>query len=152
MNYHNPSIWHTTYFLCGKKIAFSILKTFWIVFCSSFSKKVPTDFSPLRSLITYVHGTIFLTFLITKVSSDEFGVYALAKMFLYFYILTWSPILNSGSLSLTFLPKLIYVLSLTSIGFTLIVLWYALLYLLTIYYIVNQNTHFSILRSCIRRI
>ena len=44
--------------------------------------------SPLRSLITYVHGTVFLAFLITKTSSDQFGVYNLAKMFFYFNILT----------------------------------------------------------------
>ena len=37
--------------------------------------------SPLRSLITYVNGTVFLTFLITETSSDKFGVYPLAKIF-----------------------------------------------------------------------
>ena len=37
--------------------------------------------SPLRSLITYVHGTAFLTSLITK-TWDQSGVYSLAKIFL----------------------------------------------------------------------
>ena len=37
--------------------------------------------SPLRSLITYVHGTVFLILLITKTSSDLFGVQPFPKMF-----------------------------------------------------------------------
>ena len=43
---------------------------------------------PLRSLITYVHGTVFLILLTTKTSSDQFGVYPLAKIFLYLEIVT----------------------------------------------------------------
>ena len=39
-------------------------------------------------------------FLITKSSSDQFGVCPLAKMFVYMEILTWSPTLNLGSFSL----------------------------------------------------
>ena len=31
-----------------------------------------------------------------KTSSDQFGAYSLAKIFLYFEILTWSPSLNLG--------------------------------------------------------
>ena len=54
-------------------ITFFILNSFWFVFCSSFSKKVPIISSPLRPLIAYVHGTLFLNFLITKASSDQFG-------------------------------------------------------------------------------
>ena len=50
--------------------------------------------------MTYVHGTVFLTSLIRKTSSDQFGVYRLAKIFLYFDVLTRSPTLNLGSLSL----------------------------------------------------
>ena len=34
---------------------------------------VPAILSPLRSLITYVHRTVFLTFVITKTSLDQFG-------------------------------------------------------------------------------
>ena len=56
----------------------------------------------------------------------------LAKAFLYFDILTWSQTWNLESWSLTYLPKSIYLISLTSISFILIVLWYVLLYLLTI--------------------
>ena len=51
-------------------------------------------YAPFRSLITYVHGTVFLIFLITEISSDQFGVQPLAKMFLYFDILIRSPTLN----------------------------------------------------------
>ena len=42
--------------------------------------------------------TVFLTFLITKTSSGQFGVYPLAKIFLYLEILTCSATLNFGSL------------------------------------------------------
>ena len=48
-------------------------------------------------------------------------------MFLYFVILTMSPILNLGPLSLLYL-----LFDFTSTSFILIVLWYVLLYLLTI--------------------
>ena len=34
--------------------------------------------SPLRSLVTYVHGTVFLVLVITKTSSDQLEVYPLA--------------------------------------------------------------------------
>ena len=35
--------------------------------------------SPFRSLIAYVHGTVFLILLITKISADQFGVYLFSK-------------------------------------------------------------------------
>ena len=74
----------------------------WFVFCNSFSKNVPIISSPLKSLITYHHGTVFLTSLITNTSSDQFRTYPLAKMFLHYDILTWSPTLNLGSFLLFF--------------------------------------------------
>ena len=100
MNYQNLFIWLIIYHLFFL-ISCSILNSCLSVFCISFSKIVPIISSPLRSLITYVQGTAFLTFLITKTSSDQFGVYHLAKIFFYFEILTWPPTLNLGSLSLT---------------------------------------------------
>ena len=65
-------------------------------------------------------------FLITKTSSKQFGAYHLRKMFLYFDILTWSPILNLRSLS-------ILSLHLTLTGFLLIVSWNILLYVFMSY-------------------
>ena len=59
----------------------------------------------------------FLTFLITKTSSDRFGTKPFAKICLYFDILTISPILNLGSLVLIPLIELIYVSDFTSTGF-----------------------------------
>ena len=77
----------------------------------------------------YVHGNVFLTFLITKTSLekfrvyvflyvliaktsfDKFEVYRLGKIILYFEILTWSPTLTLGFLSLSSLPKSMYILS-----------------------------------------
>ena len=55
-------------------------------------------FSPLRSLITDVYGAVFLTSLITKTSSDQFGVYPLAKMLLHYNILIRSSTFNLGSI------------------------------------------------------
>ena len=101
-------------------------------FLQFFSWNVLIISSSLRSLMTYVHGTVFLTFLITKSSSDQFGVCPLAKLFLYFHILAWSPTWNIVSLSLTCLIELIYTLFLRSTVFILIVLWYVLLYSFTI--------------------
>ena len=77
---------------------------------------------PLRLLITYVHGTVFLNSVITKTFSDQFGVQPFAKMFLYFDILVTSLILNLGSLSLSFLLESTYVFDFTSTGFILIAL------------------------------
>ena len=54
-------------------------------------------------------------------------------------------------LLLTSLPKLIYVLSSTSIGFILVVLCFVLLYSCCIhllYHLICQSTHFLILKSC----
>ena len=62
----------------------------------------------LRSLIIYVHGTVFLTFLINKTSS-ELGVQHFAKMFLNFRILTSSPTLNLELFLLLSTSKAIYV-------------------------------------------
>ena len=39
-------------------------------------------------MITYIHGTVFLTLLIIETSSDQFGMCPLAKIFLYLEILT----------------------------------------------------------------
>ena len=53
-------------------------------------------------------------------SSDQFGRYA--ERFVYFDNVKWSSTLNLGSLSLSFLQKLIYVLTFNPTGFILIVL------------------------------
>ena len=51
---------------------------------------------------------------ITKSSSDQFGVYLLAKAFLYFDILIWLPTLNLGYLFLFAIQNSIYVFDFTS--------------------------------------
>ena len=53
-------------------------------------------------------------------------------MFLYFEILTVSPILNLAPLLFISLSDSIYLFDFTSTGFILIVLWYVILYLLTL--------------------
>ena len=65
---------------------------------------------------------MFLTFLIIKTSSDQFGVEAFAKILLYFDNVTLSLTLNFGFLLLISLLESIYVLYFTSTGFILIVL------------------------------
>ena len=86
----------------------------------------------------YVYGTVYLTFLITKTFLDKLG--AQPFPFIYFDILTISPILNLGSLLLIFLLDSIYVLVLF---FTLIVPWYTLLYSLTISSYLSIYTFFD---------
>ena len=55
-------------------ITFSIRSSSWFLFGNSFSQNIPTVLPSLKQLITYVHGTAFLTFLITKTSLDQFGI------------------------------------------------------------------------------
>ena len=86
----------------------------------------------------------FLTPLITKASTDQFGLYPLAKMFLYFGILTWLPTLNLESFLITSLIESFYALSLTLTGFILLVLWHVLLYSSTISYNLLIYTFFDI--------
>ena len=94
----------------------------------------------LTSLIT-----IFLTLLITSTSSGHFGTQSFAKIFLNFDIPTWLSTLNLVFLSLFFYQnQSIYMLEFTSAGFILIVLWYVLLYLLTMSSNLSIHTFFNI--------
>ena len=118
-------------------IAFSLyyffnLKLFLTCFFQFIFVKRSYNFFPLRSLITYVHGTVFSTFLITKPSSDQFGVCNLWQNILVFWysnIITnfkfWIFIIN-------FFTKVNICVWFCIKRFILIVLWYMLLYLLTI--------------------
>ena len=54
-------------------------------------------------------GHVSLTFLIAKTSLNQFGTKLSANFFLYFDVLTISPILNLGSSSLISWLELIYV-------------------------------------------
>ena len=110
---------------------FSTLNCFWFVF-DLFLQNIPIISLPLGSLITYVPSTVFLTFLITKISSDQFGVYPFAKIFLYVHILIISAIFNLESFSLYSWLESRYFYDFTSTGFILIVLWYEVLHLLMI--------------------
>ena len=76
-------------------ITFSVLNS---VFYNYFSKIAPAISPPLSSLITYVHGTAFLTYLIRKTFSDQFGVWPFVKIIVYPDILTIPPISNLGSI------------------------------------------------------
>ena len=49
-------------------------KLFLVCFLQFVLENVLTISSPFRSLIAYVHGTMFLTFVITKISSYQFGI------------------------------------------------------------------------------
>ena len=70
--------------------------------------------TPLRSILRYVHRTVFSTFVIIKISSEQFATQAFAKMLSYFDILTVSSTLNLESL--ISLLESIYVLdSITSL-------------------------------------
>ena len=91
---------------------------------------------------------VLLIFLILKASSGQFGTWCFAKMFLYIDILTISPILYLGSSFIIYFLDSIYVLGFTSTGFVLIVLWYVLLYLLTISSNLWIYTFFDLIIMC----
>ena len=80
----------------------------------------------------YIYPGPIFNFFNHKTSSDKFEEQTFAKTFLDFDILTWLPTLKLGSSPLFSLPKPIYVLDILSASYILIVLWYILLYLLTI--------------------
>ena len=65
-------------------------------------------------------------------------------MFLCYYILTWLPTSNLGSLYLFSRRKLKYVLDLISIDIILIVLWQVLLYLISTLFNLSIYTFFDI--------
>ena len=94
----------------------------------------------LRSLKICSWHSIYIS-LITKTSSDQFRVWPFAKIFLYFDLLTLSPTLNLGSLSLCSTPYSIYVLGWTSSGFIFIIL-HVLLQLSTISSSLSMYTFF----------
>ena len=77
----------------------------------SFFLNAQTNSSSLRFSITYAHGLVFLTFLITKISSQQFGVKHFPKMFSYFNLPTGSTTSNLESFSLFATPQSIYVLT-----------------------------------------
>ena len=104
-------------------ITFYILNYVWSVFCNSFSQNVPKMYLLLSSHITCLNGTVFLTFLITKISSGWFGTQPLAKMVLYFDILTLSPILSWWSFLLFSTPGSMSVLDFASTDFSQTSFW-----------------------------
>ena len=91
----------------------------------------------------YVYDTVFLTFLITKTSSDQFGNLEnnFLQRFLYFGILTWSPTSNIVSQSFFITLKSTYVIKFTSTCFTFW-LWYDTYLCLTI------SSNLSIYTTC----
>ena len=91
------------------------------LFLSIHFHKIFQFFLPLRSLIKYVHRTVYL--ICQTISSEQFVVQPFEKMFLCFDYFTWSSILNLGYLPLFSILNVTYALVLTSIDFILIVLW-----------------------------
>ena len=72
---------------------------------------------------------------------------SLSEFILHFDIQTWSSTRNLWYLSLIFLPKSVYAISLTSKGFALIFLWYyCCIHLL--YHLMYQFTHLLKLKPC----
>ena len=115
------------YYFFNSKLFFNFDLPFVIFFVKRsnnfFSFKITKNTCPRQ-----IHIQVFLTFLITNSFSDQFGALPFAKLFLYFDILTPSPILNFGSLLLVSLLESVYVFDFTSTGSILIVLLYVLLY------------------------
>ena len=102
--------------------------SFWLVFFAIFFVKYFSNSSMLRSLIKNDHGTVFLTFLIKKISSDQFG-----RVLLHY-------VSKGGTFFIIFFNKLIYLIDFGSTSFILNVLWYGSLYLLTLLSNLSINT------------
>ena len=120
-------------------ITFSILNSFWFVFCNAFSWNVPTVSSPLRSLITYVHRIVFLTFFNHKKFFRPIWSVNFCKNVFTFWNSNSITNFNFRIFIINFLSRLIdflidwlYLFDFTSTGYILLVLRYVLLYLLTI--------------------
>ena len=100
-------------------------------------------FFTVKLLIAYVYGTVFVTFFITRMSSNQCGNILFAKMFLYSDILTWSSTLNLGPFLFLFI-KVNICTWLYIKWLNLMVLWYLLLYLLTVSSNLSIYTFFDI--------
>ena len=91
-----------------------------------FLKNVPTMSAPIINSICPMQS--FFDFLIIKNSSEPFS----ENIFIFWYYSMMIINLKFRIFLITFLIKPMYVLNVQLIGFNLIVLWYALLYLFTI--------------------
>ena len=134
MNYHNFYIWNTlSRFLL---INFTILNTGWFVFYHFFIRKTFQQCCPRHSIFNdFNHRNFFIPAWNVLYHFQHFE-----KIFLYFYFFTWSPILNLRFLSFFSLPKSLHVLDSTST----LVLWYVLLYSLTISSNLSIYTFFTL--------
>ena len=101
-------------------ITFSILNSFWIIFCSLFSRIVPTVSSPLRSLISCTHGPVFFNFLNHKNFFRQIWSVTSCKNTFMFWYSNSTTNFNLGSLSLISLLESAYVFVFISAGFILI--------------------------------
>ena len=97
--------------------------------------KIANNICPLSKILTSV---------VTETSSDQFETWRFVKIFLYLDILTIWRTLNSGSLSLISWLEPIHELGFIWTRFILIILWYVLLYLLTISTNLSIYTFFDI--------
>ena len=103
MNYYNLSIWHIVYhfflnhFFYPKFCLIYILLFFFVKLSDNFfTVKMTNNICPRHSIFNFFNYKNFFR-PIWNVS--------LCKKFFYFDILTWSSILNLGTLSLFFIPK-----------------------------------------------
>ena len=124
---------HLTYSLAPfLLITFSTLNSFWFFFVVAKSFVKHSDkFFIIKITNNICPRNCIFNFLFTKTSSLLQFLYFYIYILKYFYIWMFlhdHQILNLGSSLL----KSKYVLDFTSIGFTLIVLWYVLLYLFTV--------------------
>ena len=115
---------HSTYnLLTFLLITFSIIN-FSLICFQFFFVKYSNNFFTVKIINNMCPQHNIFNFFNLKTSSDQFGVQTISKIFLYFDILTISPISNLGFLLLISLLDSIYVLGFTPTGVILTVLWY----------------------------
>ena len=116
-------------------ITFSTLKPVSHVFCNCFSQNVSTISSVLRSLITYVYGTVFFCFLIKKTNSNnQFGRSPSQKYFGILILLQDHQLWIQDQA-----PYSIYALNWALAGFIFIVLWSVSFNLLVYRFLIPQS-------------
>ena len=139
MNYHNLSIWHIIFHLFFSFIL--ILNSYWLVFCSSFSLKCSNNFSTTEVINNVCPWNCIFNFFNYK---NFFRAVSCVSFNKNIFVLRDSYMITNFK----FTAFIIIVLSLTSTGFPLIVLYY---YIHSVYHLIYRYIHSFILMSCICR-
>ena len=127
-------------------LTFPNLNFFRFVFCNSLSSNVPTISLGLRSLITYVHNTVFSTFFHYKNFFRPIWIVIFCKnAFIFWY----SYMLNKFRISLIILYIEVNIWAWLYTNRLHLICAMICCCIYWLYYLIYQYTHFLIMMSCI---